>query len=420
MLSEEEVLKRRAELEERRAWKRRQRRRQIIFYTLFFIIGIVLMIFTARYTYYRQVAVTQTSDSRDEGRLLILFLGTDDSLAASSRADTILLVSVDTKSGDLAVLSIPRDTRVWSPSRQRWERINALYAHGGPNLILEGVSQLVGVPVRYYVHTDFQGFQELVDILGGVELTVEKRMYYVDKAQGLEIDLFPGKQVLDGAKALQYVRYRDGLGDISLVDPFGDQYGGRVERQRKFVEAVAAKMLSSAGLVRLPQLVAQLFKIVDTNLPWETVLSLAMSAGKFSLDQMQTAVLPGNSQMMNGEGWYWIVNEQKAASIIETLILGKPEPLRLVVLNGNGRAGIASQVSDMLRGYGYTVVSHGNADHFDHDTTLVVTAPKNSERVKPLAQFLGASIQVVEGQGSEVTVIIGKDFRLNQERSVGI
>ena len=64
--------------------------------------------------------------------------------------------------------------------------------------------------VRYYVHTDFQGFQELVDILGGVEITVERRMHYVDKAQGLEVDLFPGTQVLDGAKALQYVRYCDG------------------------------------------------------------------------------------------------------------------------------------------------------------------------------------------------------------------
>lgn len=188
MLSEEEVLRRKAELEERRAWKRKYRRRQIIFYSLFFTIGIIVMVFTARFTYYRYAAVTQ-ADGVEEGRLLVLFLGTDDKLDASSRADTIMLLSLDTNSGDVGVLSIPRDTRVWSPSRQRWERINAVYAHGGANLTMEAVSQLVGVPVRYYVHTDFQGFQELVDILGGVEITVEKRMQYVDKAQGLEIDL---------------------------------------------------------------------------------------------------------------------------------------------------------------------------------------------------------------------------------------
>ena len=419
MLSDEEVLRRRQELEERRAWKRKNRRRQIIFYSLFFAIGIILMVFTARYTYLRQAAATNAGGT-DEGRMLVLFLGTDDKLEASTRADTIILLSVDTKTGDVGALSIPRDTRVWSPSRQRWERINALYAHGGAKLVMEAVSQLVGMSVRYYVHTDFNGFEQLVDILGGVEITVEKRMQYVDKAQGLEIDLYPGTQVLNGAKALQYVRYRDGLGDISLVDPFGESYGGRVERQRKFVEALADKMLSSTGLVRMPQLVAQMFKIIDTNMPWETVLSLAVSAGKFSGDKMQTAVLPGNSQVMGSEGWYWVVNEQKAAQVIDTIVKGRPEPLQLVVLNGSGRAGIASQVSDLLKEYGYTVVSYGNADHFNHASTLVVTAPKNAERVKPLAEFLGASIQEEAGAGSEVTVIIGKDFNPNRERRVGI
>lgn len=418
MLTEEEVRRRRAELEERRAWRRRYRRRQIIFYTLFFAVGIILMLFTARYTYYRQAIATQ-GDGAEDGRLLVLFLGTDDVLEASTRADTIMLLSVDTDSGDVGVLSIPRDTRVWSPSRQSWDRINALYAHGGTKLVLEAVSQLVGVPVRYYVHTDFRGFQELVDILGGVELTVPKRMYYVDKAQGLEIDLQPGRQVLDGAKALQFVRYRDSLGDVSLVDPFGDQYGGRVERQRQFVQALADKVLSSTGLIKLPQLVTQVFKIVDTNLPWETVLSLAVSAGKFSADRLDTAVLPGNSQVING-AWYWIVNEQKAAQVVDTVVKGRPEPLQLVVLNGSGRAGIAGQVSELLRQYGYTVVSTGNADHFNHPTTLVMTAPRNAQRVKPLAEFLSASIQEVEGAGSEVTVIIGKDFTLTGERSVGI
>ena len=111
MLTEEEVRRRRAELEERRAWRRRYRRRQIIFYTLFFAVGIILMLFTARYTYYRQAIATQ-GDGAEDGRLLVLFLGTDDVLEASTRADTIMLLSVDTDSGDVGVLSIPRDTRV--------------------------------------------------------------------------------------------------------------------------------------------------------------------------------------------------------------------------------------------------------------------------------------------------------------------
>lgn len=418
MLSEEEVLRRKAELEERRKQKQVYRRRQLIVYSLFVVVGIILMIFTARYTFQRNVESTRAMAVNND-RLLILFLGTDEKLEAAVRADSIMLFSLDTKTGDVGVMSIPRDTRVWVPSRQRWERINSAYAHGGANMAMEAVSHLLGVHVSYYVHTDFQGFQKMIDLLGGVEINVLKRMYYVDKAQGLEIDLAPGRQLLDGEKALQYVRYRDRLGDVALVDPFKDEYDGRVERQRQFFEAIVSKALNPASLVKLPQLVTQMFRIVDTNLPWEKVLNLTISGSKLSSEKMATAVLPGNSQVVN-DAWYWIMNEQKARPIIDTVVLGKPEPLRLVVLNGNGRAGIAQEVSDLLGYYGYNVVSHGNAEHFNFTTTMVLAAAKDTERVKPLADYLGASIQESDAASSEVTVIIGKDFTLTKDRSVGI
>lgn len=417
MLSEEEVLRRKTELEERRELKKRYRRRQMIIYSVVFIIGLILMVLTARYTYQRQTHA-QPVTAMKEDRLLILFLGTDEKLEANSRADTIMVVSIDTKTGEVGVLSIPRDTRVWIQSRERWERINSAYAHGGPKMTLEAVSHLLGVPVSYYVHTDFQGFQQMVDLLGGVEIQVAKRMQYVDKAQGLEIDLYPGYQVLNGEKALQYVRYRDRLGDISLVDPFKEQYDGRVERQRQFLDALISKALSPASLTKLPQLIAQTFRIVNTNLPWERVLNLSLSLSKFSSENIQTAVLPGNSQVLN-EAWYWVINEQKARPLIKTLILGEPEPLKLVILNGNGRPGVAQEVADLLNNFGYTVLSHGNAEHFNFSTTSILVSAKDSERVKPLAEYLGASIQEADTASQEVTVIIGKDFTL-KDRSVGI
>lgn len=418
MLSEEEVRRRKTELEERRELKRAYRRRQIIIYTVCLFVAIILMGITAVFTYQRNAQKTSAMATEDQ-RLLVLFLGTDEKLEASTRADSIMLLSLDTKTGEAGVLSIPRDTRVWIPSRQRWERINAAYAHGGATMAMEAVSYLLGVQVNYYIHTDFAGFEELIDLLGGIEINVARRMYYVDKAQGLEIDIAPGRQVLNGEKALQYVRYRDRLGDVSLVDPFKDEYDGRVERQRQFLEAIVAKALNPSSLIKLPQLVTQVFRIVNTNLPWEEVLSLALSGTKFSADKMETAVLPGNSQVLN-DAWYWIVNEQKAKPVIDSIILGKPEPLRLVVLNGNGRSGVAQEVSDLLAYYGYNVVSHGNAEHFNFATTQVVVSARDAERVKPLADYLGASIQESEGNHSEVTVIIGKDYTSTKDRSVGI
>ncbi len=418
MLSEEEVGRRKNELEERRQLKRAYRRRQIIIYTVGLFVAIILMGITAVFTIQRNAQGTSAMATADE-RLLVLFLGTDEKLEASTRADSIMLFSLDTKTGEAGVLSIPRDTRVWIPSRQRWERINAAYAHGGASMAMEAVSYLLGVQVNYYVHTDFAGFEELIDVLGGVEINVARRMYYVDKAQGLEIDIAPGRQVLNGEKALHYVRYRDRLGDVSLVDPFNDEYDGRVERQRRFFEAIVSKVLSSSSIVKLPQLVTHGFRLVNTNLPWEEVLSLALSGSKFSADKMQTAVLPGTSQVLN-DAWYWIVNEQKAKPLVDTLIHGKPEPLRLVVLNGNGRSGVAQEVSDLLAYYGYNVVSHGNAEHFNFANTQVVVSARDAERVKPLAEYLGASIRESDLEYSEVTVIIGRDYTSTKNRSVGI
>ena len=318
------------------------------------------------------------------------------------------------------MLSIPRDTRVWLRPQNRWDRVNAAYAYGGPELVMDAVSHLLNVPISYYVQTDFEGFSKIVDILGGIEMVVEREMIYEDKAQNLYIHLTPGKQVLDGEKALQYVRYRDRLGDIALVDPFKGEYAGRVERQRKFLSAVVDKVLSPGVITRLPQLISEGLKMVKTNLPWDVVLNLAVNSGKFSPDRITSAVLPGNSQVLNG-AWYWIVNEQKAAQLVDTIIWGKPEPLKLTVLNGNGRSGVAQQVANLLREAGYEVVSLGNAQHFDFRETQIVVAEQDRHRVDELAALLNAAILVQSGDGQAAgtaTIIVGGNF--SSQRSVGI
>jgi len=420
VLSPEEIEQRKAELEARRELKRKYRRRQAIIYTVAVIFGLILMMVVARYSYRQAVGGGTSSSSVGNDRLHILVLGTDNLAGSGTRADTILVASVDSRTGDVGMLSIPRDTRVWLRPQNRWDRVNAAYAYGGPELVMDAVSHLLNVPISYYVQTDFEGFSKIVDILGGIEMVVEREMIYEDKAQNLYIHLTPGKQVLDGEKALQYVRYRDRLGDIALVDPFKGEYAGRVERQRKFLSAVVDKVLSPGVITRLPQLISEGLKMVKTNLPWDVVLNLAVNSGKFSPDRITSAVLPGNSQVLNG-AWYWIVNEQKAAQLVDTIIWGKPEPLKLTVLNGNGRSGVAQQVANLLREAGYEVVSLGNAQHFDFRETQIVVAEQDRHRVDELAALLNAAILVQSGDGQAAgtaTIIVGGNF--SSQRSVGI
>lgn len=181
------------------------------------------------------------------------------------RSDTMLVASIDpvTKKGYL--FSIMRDTYTKIPDHGS-DRINTAITHG-PKTAMKAVSDLLGIPIQYYVYTDFQGFIELVDAVGGVDFYVEKDMKYSSKADNHEydIDLKKGFQHLDGDTALQYVRFRhDALSDYS-----------RTERQRNFLSAVAVKMKSTTSIMKLPSILEKMNPYIDTNLSIDDMWKLA-------------------------------------------------------------------------------------------------------------------------------------------------
>lgn len=181
------------------------------------------------------------------------------------RSDTMLVASLDPVKKKFYVFSILRDTYVDIPEYGK-ERINTAITHG-PNTAMQTVSDLLGIPIQYYVYTDFQGFIKLVDAVGGVDYEVEKDMVYKTKADGPEydIDLKKGFQHLDGNQALQYVRFRhDATSDFT-----------RTERQRGFLKAVADKVISTTSLLKLPDILSQVVPFVDTNLSVNDMVKLA-------------------------------------------------------------------------------------------------------------------------------------------------
>src|SRR5690606_25777176 len=137
----------------------------------------------------------------------------------------------------------------------------------GPELTVRTVENLLDIDIDHYLVLDFASFARFIDLLGGVEVEIDRPMRYDDYAQGLHIDLKPGRQVLTGEQALQYVRFRaDGLGDVALVDPVREVYDGRVKRQLEFVRRVAARAMGIEAIPRLPQLVPELIAMVDTDI----------------------------------------------------------------------------------------------------------------------------------------------------------
>jgi len=420
-MTPEELALKRKEIEEKRRLRREMRRKRTLFYIFCIVLGLILLVGTAYWSYYHSLPLG-LGTSRAEGPIVnILLLGVDSGIDQATRSDTMILFSLDKRDGSISALSIPRDTRVTIPGRRGTHRINAAHALGGPLLAVRTVEQLLGVEIPYYVRIDYEGFKAIVDTLGGVVIDVERRMYYEDRAQGLKIDLQRGLQRLNGDQALQYVRYRsDGMGDVSLVDPVQGAYAGRVERQLKFVRALVKQSLSARHLVNAPELISQLLDAVDTNIPPDVALRLLMLVKDASPQDIATAVLPGEGATVGGAS-YWVVNRPKAQEVINKLIIRRGDMVRVEVLNGNGIDGTASRVADLLRQQGFEVVAVSNADRFDYATTAVI--PRQVDLIHAAEQVAG----VVGGQvlsaspvardlrrstDADVTVILGKDFSI--------
>lgn len=179
------------------------------------------------------------------------------------------MVTVDTDTKNISMLWIPRDSRVAIPG-QGWNKIGHAYAYGGSKLSEQTVANLLGVPIDYYVAINMDGFQKVVDTLGGVDINVEKRMYYYDPYDEGEvdngglIDLKPGMQHMDGNVALQYVRFRhDETGDI-----------GRIERQQKFAKALLADVITPSVIPKVPKVIKEANAVFQTDMPVSEMLKL--------------------------------------------------------------------------------------------------------------------------------------------------
>lgn len=239
----------------------------------------------------------------------ILFLGIDARPGeTNARSDTMMLACVNPELQKVAVISIPRDSRVDVPGSV--DKINNANAVGGPKAACKAVEKLLGTNVDYYVLTNFNGFAKMIDILGGVTIDVEKRMYKPSE----DINLKPGVQHLDGSEALAYVRFRDdALGDI-----------GRTERQQKFLKAFAEEMLKTKTILKIPSLIPELKENVQTNMGTKTMLDLAKLALKFSPDDLVAQTLPGYFYDDPDNGLsYWVVDKNKSKEIIASLMDGR-------------------------------------------------------------------------------------------------
>lgn len=192
------------------------------------------------------------------GRVNILVLGVGDpGHAGEDLSDTMMVISLNTKTNQIAQISVPRDLRVDIPGYGEG-KINAANADGGDGLSEQVVSNTLGIPINYYVQTNFTGLSKLVDSLGGIDVNVSSRLYDPEypcannQYAVCGVDIEPGFQHMDGATVLEYVRCRKGT--------CGNDFG-RAARQQQVMNLIRQKV-TGLGILLNP---AKLNQIIDAG-----------------------------------------------------------------------------------------------------------------------------------------------------------
>lgn len=223
----------------------------------------------------------------------ILLCGVDES---HENADTIVLASFDTKAKTLRLLSIPRDTM--SNEERLIQKINASYSvdyEGNIEQTIREVEKVTALPIDRYAITTFEGFEEAIDAIGGVEMYVPMDLEYSDPYQDLEINLKEGDQILDGKHALQFVRFRSGYatGDI-----------GRIGAQQLFFAALADTFLDKSIVTKVPSLAKVVSENMETDLTISEMIWFFKQAQGMSKDSIEMFILPGTPDYYDGLSYY--------------------------------------------------------------------------------------------------------------------
>ncbi|MBE0449415.1 MAG: LCP family protein [Clostridia bacterium] len=236
----------------------------------------------------------------ESSRINVIAFGLNEYLA-----DTMMFISFDPEIPQLDILSVPRDTYYYIeghnyPGQKKMNAIYGMKDIGGVNGMKQYVSDFLGVPIDYYVRVDFKAVEAIVDTLGGYEVTVPFNMVYDDiyDTPPLHIDIKAGRQTLNGAESVKYLRFRQN-NDGSIRE--GDIQ--RIPRQQHFVDYMMNKALS----FKLPSVINTIIssRYVKTDLTLENALAYSLKAAVLKPENINFYTVPGNTDMIKGVS-YWI------------------------------------------------------------------------------------------------------------------
>jgi LCP family protein required for cell wall assembly len=334
------------------------------------------------------------------------------------RSDTVMVLRVEPGSEEASLLSLPRD--LWVPLASGGnQRINSAIQNGGPSELIDTIDQYLGIPINHYVQVDFAGFQELVDVIDGVEVYFPTPAR--DSRSGLDIET-AGCVTLDGQQALSYVRsrhyqrYEDGRW---RTDPSADL--GRISRQQDFIVRALRRAVDQG--VRNPLTLDRLVDAglatvtVDEQLTADDIITLGRAFRSFDPGSLEMHSLPVRSGSAGGASILRLQDEE--AQPVLDLFRGRddgelgPGDVRVRVLNGSGIAGHAGRTSEALAAAGFGAAGTGEAERFDLTESVVRYTAGGEAKADLVARYLdpSARLELVDGPlDADVVVVTGSQL----------
>lgn len=244
----------------------------------------------------------------NEERIRFLLLGTDERKDEPSRSDTIILASYYPNEGKMNLLSIPRDTKVMIPGKEKADKINSAHAYGGMDLIKETVEDWSGLSIDHVAKVNFNGFKELIDSVDGVTVSPERAFSYGGD------DFTLGEQQVNGKSALNYVRFRKDV----------DADFGRIKRQQEVIQATLTKGLDNFSFGTIPSYLRFYQKYVKTDMSYWDMYELAKTAHANGL-KIEGKTLP-TSSTKEDDIWYEVADVSGVYDSLQWLEK-QPEPI---------------------------------------------------------------------------------------------
>lgn len=361
-------------------------------------------------------------------------------------SDTMIFASIQPDTGDIGMISIPRDLIVPIPD-YGWRKINHANAYGeqdktgyGPDLASQVVEEVLGQPIHYHVRVDFNGFAELIDSIGGIEVAVENSFsdfqypshgkayaecgtvetIINEEGESEEVPSYDcrfetisfqkGWTQMDGDTALKFVRSRHGTNGES--SDFA-----RSKRQQQVLKAVKDKVFSASTFLnpsKINRIKDTLEGNIATNISTWELLRFASMAKSLNTDNISHHVLDASPESplyaTNLNGAYvllpknddWGLVQNLAENIFEsnTNIAStssgdeKPRFIRVEIQNGTSISGLAFRTSQVLKSQGFDVVKIGNAQTKGYKNTVVydLTNGRKATDLKTLKELLEADV----------------------------